>query len=607
MLLELLCATLPCASTVGSVVGTLLFIFVLTAAIGSDGGALSSEFPWQFRLAARLRTPVLVFIVVPLSFLQRVRTSLRRRVQLVTRGYGGPAAALRHEAKVADIERQIREWNSAGRIGKLRTARPNWASMSLKLGSNKASCHLIEISHMNDVLELDADNLTATVEPGVTMGEMTDILLPLGLALQTHVEMESVTVGGITMGFGIETNSHAVGLHQESVLEYELLDSHGKRHRVTAESDPELFYALPWSHGTIGFLLSVKVRLLRTKRFLRMVYEPTSSAEQLTAKLSEYAAMEGAPDFLEATQYDRHRAVIQAAWYAESPPAGRVANPINRFWKPFFFRYVETFLNRDSPYEEYIPLKDFLHRFTRSIFWELEDMIPFSNHPIYRCLWGWMGAPEVSLLKLFQGPVIRRASVYAHVVQESIMPIDKLPEGIEKFDEWFACYPLLVFPVRFFNRHGLSGFCHPRKELCDRLEPDGATSGLWVDLGAYGVPALVKEGKVWDAKASVRAMEHWTRDVGGFQALYTDIFCTKRELRQMFDFSLLDLARERLGAIGCFPEVYDKVRSEDGISDLSDIVAAEAEADQLEATQPQKKTTKRISRLSKSPTKSSKK
>ncbi len=46
-------------------------------------------------------------------------------------------------------------------------------------------------------------------------------------------------------------------------------------------------------------------------------------------------------------------------------------------------------------------------------------MIPFSNHPIYRILWGWLGPPEVSFLKLFQGPVIRRASVYAHVVQVS--------------------------------------------------------------------------------------------------------------------------------------------------------------------------------------------
>jgi hypothetical protein len=40
-----------------------------------------------------------------------------------------------------------------------------------------------------------------------------------------------------------------------------------------------------------------------------------------------------------------------------------------------------------------------------------------SNHPLYRALWGWLGAPEVGLLKLFQGPVIRQAAAHAHVVQ----------------------------------------------------------------------------------------------------------------------------------------------------------------------------------------------
>ena len=74
-------------------------------------------------------------------------------------------------------------------------------------------------------------------------------------------------------------------------------------------------------------------------------------------------------------------------------------NRINDFWKPFYFRHVETFLSRGR-IEELVPLKHFLHRFTRSIFWELEDMIPFSNHVVYRCLWGWLGAPEVSLLML---------------------------------------------------------------------------------------------------------------------------------------------------------------------------------------------------------------
>ena len=557
-----------------------VFLFALTAVVGSGSdAALSKDFAWQFRLAAACRTPLLMYIVVPLSFLQRKYVSFRRQLRLLTRGAGGKAAFERHEANVASIVEQIEAWNKAGRQRTLRTARPNWASMSLKLGSNKGASHLVKTGHMNEILRVDADNLALVAEPGVTMGELTDVLCPLGLALQTHVEMESITLGGIAMGFGIETNSHRFGLFQESVLEYEFVDSRGVRHSVTADSDPKLFYALPWSHGTLGFLTKLSVRLVRTKPFIKLIYEPTSTPEELTQRLDALAALppSESPDFLEATLYDANRAVIQAGWYTDTEdiPKGEPISYVNSFYKPFFFRHVETFLDSPQPVAEYIPLKHFLHRFTRSIFWELEDMIPFSNHPLYRCLWGWLGAPEVSLLKLVQGPVIRRSSVYAHVVQESIMPIRRLPEGIRKFDDWFGAYPLLVFPVRIFNRGEHSGMLKPRPEEC---EPPNRASGLWVDLGAYGVPRDVKQGQVWDAKSSVRAMEHWTRDAGGFQALYTDIFCTPLELREMFDFTLMDAARKRLGGDDAFPEVYDKVRSEDGISDLSVELAAEKAA-----------------------------
>lgn len=55
---------------------------------------------------------------------------------------------------------------------------------------------------------------------------------------------------------------------------------------------------------------------------------------------------------------------------------------INDFWKPSYFRWVETFLDKGSG-AELVPLKHFLHRFTRSIFWELEDMIPLCvPHPL---------------------------------------------------------------------------------------------------------------------------------------------------------------------------------------------------------------------------------
>jgi hypothetical protein len=41
---------------------------------------------------------------------------------------------------------------------------------------------------------------------------------------------------------------------------------------------------------------------------------------------------------------------------------------------------VETFLDKGSG-EDVVPLDHFLHRFSRSIFWELEDMIPLYEPP----------------------------------------------------------------------------------------------------------------------------------------------------------------------------------------------------------------------------------
>jgi delta24-sterol reductase len=47
--------------------------------------------------------------------------------------------------------------------------------------------------------------------------------------------------------------------------------------RVTEESDPELFFALPWSCGTLGFLTAVTVRIIRVKPFVHVRYIVTSS------------------------------------------------------------------------------------------------------------------------------------------------------------------------------------------------------------------------------------------------------------------------------------------------------------------------------------------
>eukprot|EP01041_Mallomonas_annulata_P011307 gene11307-23661_t len=555
-----------------SIISAFCTLFLVSIVAGSSAQGLSKDFPLLFRVVAQIRTPLLMFIVIPLSFLSWVHSVIRDRVRIAFMDTTGGA----HSKRVNRIIDQVKSWNDAGRPGIMRTARPNWASMSTKLSSNKGLAHKIITHDLTSILNVDLDAMTITAEPGVNMGQITHYLVPKGYALLIQVEMESLTIGGLTMGFGMETNSHIVGFFQESVIAYEMVLSDGKLIKVTEKSDPELFFALPWSCGTLGFLTSVTVKIVKVKPYMHVTYIPTYTTAELATKLREFSESPNPPPFLEATIYSKQTAVIQIAEFSDvkTPQQRAKVHAINWWWKPFYYRWVETFIAKGQD-DEYIPLMDYYHRFTRSIFWEIEEMIPFSNHPLYRALWGWMGAPEVSLLKLFQGPVIRKASVEAHVVQESIMPIQDLKEGIERYDGWYGVYPLLVFPLRVYDRGDLSGFLKPIKR---NLVP-GQNWGIWVDLGAYGTPREVRNGRPWSAKENIRAMEHWTRERGGFQAFYTDLFCTRKEFRQMYDHTLLDKCRLKYNATDAFPEVYDKIKPEDGIVDLKEELAKEAAAD----------------------------
>ena len=54
---------------------------------------------------------------------------------------------------------------------------------------------------------------------------------------------------------------------------------------------------------------------------------------------------------------------------------------------------------------------------SRSIFWELQDIIPFGNNIVFRYLFGWLVPPKVSLLKLTQGKTLKRLYEEHHMIQ----------------------------------------------------------------------------------------------------------------------------------------------------------------------------------------------
>ena len=49
----------------------------------------------------------------------------------------------------------------------------------------------------------------------------------------------------------------------------------------------DLFYAIPWSYGTLGFLVSVEIEIIPCKRYIKLDYYPTYTIDE-TAQVSTY-------------------------------------------------------------------------------------------------------------------------------------------------------------------------------------------------------------------------------------------------------------------------------------------------------------------------------
>jgi delta24-sterol reductase len=496
---------------------------------------------------------VVLFTALPLSFLFDKYFTLRNWI------YRSFIASNKlHEKHVAVVQEQVRRWNASGKEKMMCTARKPWLNMSPRTATFKKNCNQIVIN-LRDILEIDTQRQIVRAEPLVDMGYITRYLLPKGWALAIQVEMEDLTVGGLCVGLGMETNCHRYGLIQETVEAFEVITADGSFVRATRTENADLFYALPWSWGTIAFLVAVELKIIPVKPYMHIKYIPCHSQEEYCKKMQELSVADDTPGFLEATVYAKDKAVIMCGEFAEVTMREQRAkiNAINRWYKPWYYKHVEKCL-KTGPFEEYIPLRHYYHRYTRSIFWELRELIPFGNHPVYRYLLGWLGAPKVSFLKFTMNKGVRRKLIFKHVVQDIIIPISVMSEAIDLFHDLFEIYPLLVFPIRIYDNGEHQGML--RKPV---NSIPGKNWEMFFDLGAYGIPPAVKRKEPWDGREMVRKMEKYTRDVKGYQLLYADTFMTREEFREMFDHTLYDKVRKKYKAESAFPEIYDKIKPED--------------------------------------------
>ena len=565
-------------------------------------------------IAKRFRPLAMIIVVLPVSFVLRKLLWLRDTLHLALYVRNGK---LQHTEKVKRVQNMVQKRAALPAPARkpLCTARAPWNNLSTRFNEYKHYSQKIDVSDFRSILELNTDELTVTIEPLVTVQMITRYLLPKGYILATTLEIEEATVGGLAMAVGMTTASHKEGLLQETVLEYEILLGNGEIVNVTKDNQySDLYYALPWAHGSLGLLLSLKLRIIPASKYVKVTYTPMFSKTQYCEYIRELACRENPPQFIEATVFSKEKAVVMQGDFVTSNDGElsmeekKHINHLGSWYKPWFYTHVREYADRaekeqrlgghgasslhggvtsheeEEPHPqsfvEYVPTYEYIFRHNRAIFWTLRDQLPehIGNHWFFRWFLGWLCPPKVTILKLPATESIREEMMCRRVYQDVVLPVSEMEDSIDKSAELFDIWPLLIYPSRVYNhgegRHGI--FPEPRD--AKKLLP-GKSYGMYYDLGIYGIPPEnVPKTKRSTARrtgensssgnerekvqylpvTSMRAMEHYTRCVGGAPFLYADTFMTREEFEEMFDLDLYTRVRAKYHAVGNFPHVFEK-------------------------------------------------
>jgi delta24-sterol reductase len=442
----------------------------------------------------------------------------------------------RHADLVREISSRIKTWKAGDKKKKLRIAHGGTNSTRQR---NLSEWEFIDVSGLNQILEVNIAEKWISVEPNVSMRALAEETLKFSLLPEVVPEFPEITVGGAIQGAALESSSFKYGQFNDSCFEYELVTGEGEIVKASRDSNADIYYGLSGSYGTLAVITLAKIRLVNASDFVKVTYSPARSFKDALDVLKGTLAEPG-NDFAEGIVFSSDVSVVISGVFVNEIPGE--PQRFSRAGDPWFYRNAQKYMRSGAKCVEYIPIRDYIFRYDRGAFWMGSYVFSLSHIPDKKFT-RFLLNPFLMTKKLYDGLHAVQIS-QNYFIQDFYLPFDQAQKYLELADQKLGVYPMWLCPIKSVGS--------PQKLSPHYREKED----MLVNIGIYGQSKKTIGG---DLIILNREMERAASEADSRKMLYAHAYYPKEEFWKIYDHDWYRDLRKKYDNGEAFPEIWEKV------------------------------------------------
>lgn len=397
----------------------------------------------------------------------------------------------------------------------------------------------LNVRDFNEVLAVDADEGWVEVEGMTPYSALADATLAHGAMPCVVPQLKSITIGGAVAGVGIESTSFRYGLVHETIMEMDVLTGSGDVVTCTPYNEHrDLFFGLPNSYGTLGYVLKLKAKTIPVEPYVRLEHIHHRDTDSYFRDIQELCRDDDI-DFLDGTMFAPGELYITLGRFRDQAP----------YLSDYTYKniYYQSIRERR---EDYLTVHDYIWRWDTDWFWCSRNV--GAQNPLVRRLLGPDRLSSVFYTKLMRLnakwgftriPNRLRGLHTESVIQDIDIPLENCSAYYEFFDREVGIRPVWVCPISVYDRDAQFPL-YP-------MDPDT----LYVNFGHWDV---VRTREPYPEGHFNRLVEEKTTELGGIKSLYSDSYYPEREFWEMYNESAYRSLKAKYDPNGQLKDLYRK-------------------------------------------------